>query len=41
VLLEAKRRWDRLTPEQRERYRRQATEYARRGQSVLTRRRKP
>jgi hypothetical protein len=39
LLLEAKRRWDRLTPEQQERYRRMARDYARRGQDALGRRR--
>jgi hypothetical protein len=39
MLLEAKRRWDRLTPQQQERYRRKASEYARRGQHALRRRR--
>jgi hypothetical protein len=38
LLLEAKRRWDRLTPEQQERYRRMAGDYARRGQGALGRR---
>jgi hypothetical protein len=38
LLLEAKRRWDRLTPEQQDRYRRMAREYARRGQDALSRR---
>jgi hypothetical protein len=44
VALEAKRRWDKLTPEQQERYRRMAGDYARRGQQTLgrrPRRRKP
>jgi hypothetical protein len=39
LLLEVKRRWDRLTPEQQERYRRMASDYARRGQDALGRRR--
>jgi hypothetical protein len=39
LLLEAKRRWDRLTPAQQERYRRMARDYARRGQDALGRRR--
>ena len=39
LLLEAKRRWDRLTPAQQERYRRMAREYSRRGQEALGRRR--
>ena len=37
VVLEAKRRWDRLTPEQQERYRRMAADYARRGRETLGR----
>jgi hypothetical protein len=41
VLLEAKRRWDRLTPEQQAQYRRRAADYARRGRETLARRRKP
>jgi TRAP-type C4-dicarboxylate transport system substrate-binding protein len=40
LVLAAKQRWDALTPEQQERYRRQAKEYARRGQETLGRRRK-
>jgi hypothetical protein len=40
LLLEAKRRWDRLTPQQQERYRRMASDYARRGRDALARRRK-
>jgi TRAP-type C4-dicarboxylate transport system substrate-binding protein len=39
LLLEVKRRWDRLSPEQQERYRRQAADYARRGRETLNRRR--
>ncbi len=39
LLLEVKRRWDRLTPEQQERYRRMASDYARRGQDALNQRR--
>ena len=39
LLLELKRRWDRLTPDQQERYRRMASDYARRGQEALGRRR--
>jgi hypothetical protein len=37
LVLEAKRRWDRLTPDQRERYVRMAREYGRRGRDALTR----
>jgi TRAP-type C4-dicarboxylate transport system substrate-binding protein len=40
LLLEAKRRWDRLTPEQQERYRQMARDYAQRGQKALGRRRR-
>jgi hypothetical protein len=36
--LEAKRRWDRLTPDQQERYVRMAREYGRRGREALGRR---
>jgi hypothetical protein len=39
LVLEMKRRWDRLTPEQQERYRRMARDYGRRGQDALSRRR--
>jgi hypothetical protein len=39
VVLAAKQRWDSLTPEQQERYRRMAAEYARRGREALSRRR--
>jgi hypothetical protein len=39
LLLEAKRRWDTLTPEQQERYRQRARDYGRRGQDALSRRR--
>lgn len=38
LLLEAYRRWDRLTPAQQERYRRMAGEYARRGRELARRR---
>jgi hypothetical protein len=38
VLVEAYRRWDRLTPEQQDRYRRMAADYTRRGQEALSRR---
>jgi hypothetical protein len=38
VLLEAYRRWDRLSPKQQERYRRMAGEYARRGRELARRR---
>jgi hypothetical protein len=38
LALEAKRRWDRLTPDQRERYVRMARDYGRRGREVLGRR---
>jgi TRAP-type C4-dicarboxylate transport system substrate-binding protein len=38
VVLAAKQRWDSLTPEQQERVRRTAREYARRGQDTLRRR---
>lgn len=41
VLLEAYRRWDQLTPEQKERVRRMASEYARRSRETLQRRRPP
>jgi hypothetical protein len=44
LVLAAKQRWDALTPDQQERYRRRAKEYARRGQETLgrrPRRRKP
>jgi hypothetical protein len=40
VLLAAKQRWDSLSPEQQERYRRMAREYSRRAQQVLARRRR-
>jgi hypothetical protein len=40
LLLEAYRRWDRLTPEQQDRYRRMAADYARRGRETLERRRR-
>jgi hypothetical protein len=39
VALEAWRRWDNLTPQQKERYRRMAGEYARRGRETLANRR--
>jgi hypothetical protein len=39
LLIEAKRRWDALTPEQQERYRRMASDYARRGRETVGRRR--
>jgi hypothetical protein len=39
VLLAAKQRWDSLTPEQQQRYRRRVSEYARRAQETLRRRR--
>jgi hypothetical protein len=38
LVLEAKRRWDRLTPQQQDRYRQMARDYARRGQDALGRR---
>ncbi len=38
VLLEAYRRWDRLTPEQQARYRRMASDYAQRGRRTLKKR---
>jgi TRAP-type C4-dicarboxylate transport system substrate-binding protein len=38
LLLAAKQRWDALTPAQQERYRRMASEYARRGRESLGRR---
>jgi acyl-CoA reductase-like NAD-dependent aldehyde dehydrogenase len=41
LLLEAKRRWDRLTPEQQRQYRQRAADYVRRGRETLPRRRKP
>jgi hypothetical protein len=40
VLLAAKQRWDSLSPEQQERYRRMAREYGRRAQETLARRRR-
>ena len=40
LLVEAYRRWDRLTPDQQERYRRMAADYARRGRETLDRRRR-
>ena len=39
VVLAAKQRWDSLSPEQQERIRRTAREYARRAQETLARRR--
>ena len=39
VALEAWRRWDRLPPSEKERYRRMAGDYARRGRSALDARR--
>jgi hypothetical protein len=39
LVLEAKRRWDRLTPDQRERYLRTAREYGKRGRDAVSRRR--
>jgi hypothetical protein len=39
-VLGAKQRWDSLTPEQQERYRRMAREYGRRAQETLARRRR-
>jgi hypothetical protein len=39
VALEAWRRWDQLSPQQKERYRRMAAEYARRGRDTLASRR--
>jgi hypothetical protein len=41
VLIAAYRRWEQLTPAQRERYRRMASEYTRRGRDTLGRRRRP
>jgi hypothetical protein len=41
LLLEAKRRWDALTPDQQERYRKMAADYARRGRETVGRRRPP
>jgi TRAP-type C4-dicarboxylate transport system substrate-binding protein len=38
LILAAKQRWDALTPEQQERYRRMASEYAQRGRQTLRRR---
>jgi hypothetical protein len=38
MLLVAKQRWDALTPDQQERYRRMASDYARRAQETLRRR---
>jgi hypothetical protein len=40
LVLAAKQRWDSLTPEQQERVRRMAAEYARRGRETLARRRR-
>ena len=40
VVLAAKQRWDSLTPEQQERYRRMAREYSKRAQETLARRRR-
>jgi TRAP-type C4-dicarboxylate transport system substrate-binding protein len=40
LVLAAKQRWDALTPEQQERYRKMASDYARRGQETLGRRRR-
>jgi hypothetical protein len=40
VLLAAKQRWDALSPDQQERYRRMAREYTRRAQQTLARRRR-
>jgi hypothetical protein len=39
VALEAWRRWDNLSPQQKERYRRMAGDYARRGRETLSNRR--
>jgi hypothetical protein len=39
VLLEAYRRWDQLSPAQKERYRQMAAQYAQRGRETLRRRR--
>jgi len=38
-VLAAKQRWDSLTPEQQDRYRRMAREYSRRAQEILASRR--
>ena len=40
LVLAAKQRWDALTPEQQERYRRMAREYGRRAQESLEQRRR-
>jgi hypothetical protein len=40
VLLDAYRRWDRLTPEQQARYRRMAADYTQRGRETLERARR-
>ena len=39
LALEAKRRWDRMTPEERERYKTQARQYAQRGRDTISKRR--
>ena len=39
IALEAWRRWDQLSPQQKERYRRMAGDYARRGRETLANRR--
>jgi hypothetical protein len=36
LVLEAKRRWDRLTPDQQQRYLRMARDYGRRGRDALS-----
>jgi TRAP-type C4-dicarboxylate transport system substrate-binding protein len=41
MLLAAKQRWDALPPDQQERYRQKASQYAQRGRETLGRRRKP
>ena len=38
LVLAAKQRWDALTPDQQERYKRMASDYARRGRETLKRR---
>ena len=41
LALEAKRRWDRMSPEEKERYKTQARQYAQRGRDTIAKRRKP
>jgi hypothetical protein len=39
LALEAKRRWDRMSPEEKERYKRQARDLAQRGRDTIAKRR--